>query len=81
MVTPTILAGTPAFWFTGGVWLAHHTARWPSAGLPLYYTVHDICKMWATEAAHSNVRPGREHDTTALGDLGYEGESDTITVA
>jgi DDE superfamily endonuclease len=49
----------------------------------------------------SNVRPGREHDTTALrthteilpalataaddlrtlGDLGYEGESDTITVA
>ena len=49
----------------------------------------------------SDVRPGREHDTTAvrthteilpalaqaandlrtLGDLGYEGESDTITVA
>ena len=59
-------------------------------------TVPDGWPIWT-----SNVRPGREHDTTALrahteilpaladaaddlhalGDLGYEGESDTITVA
>lgn len=59
-------------------------------------TVPDGWPIWT-----SQVRPGREHDTTALrthteilpalleaasdlrtiGDLGYEGESDTITVA
>jgi hypothetical protein len=59
-------------------------------------TVPDGFPIWTSE-----VRPGREHDTTAvrthdeilpllteimpdlrtLGDLGYEGESDTITVA
>jgi DDE superfamily endonuclease len=59
-------------------------------------TVPDGWPIWT-----SDVRPGREHDTTAvrthteilpaltvaagdlrtLGDLGYEGESDTITVA
>lgn len=59
-------------------------------------TVGDGWPIWT-----SDVRPGREHDTTALrahteilptlaeaaddlralGDLGYEGESDTITVA
>jgi hypothetical protein len=59
-------------------------------------TVPDGWPIWT-----SNVRPGREHDTTAvradpeilpalaeiltdlrtLGDLGYEGEADTITVA
>lgn len=59
-------------------------------------TVPDGWPIWTSE-----VRPGREHDTTAvrthtemlptlveaagdlrtLGDLGYEGESDTITVA
>jgi hypothetical protein len=59
-------------------------------------TVPDGWPIWT-----SGVRPGREHDTTAvrahteilptltdaaddlrtLGDLGYEGESDTITVA
>ena len=58
--------------------------------------VLQIWPLWSSE-----VRPGREHDTTALrthtellpalaaagadlrtlGDLGYEGESDTITVA
>jgi len=59
-------------------------------------TVLDVWPIWT-----SDVRPGREHDTTAvrthpeilpalteipddlrvLGDLGYEGEADTITVA
>jgi hypothetical protein len=60
-------------------------------------TAPDGWPLWT-----SDVRPGREHDTTALrehpdilpalttwiaenrpalGDLGYEGESDTITVA
>jgi len=59
-------------------------------------TVPDGWPIWT-----SDVRPGREHDTTAvrthteilpvlaevsddlrtLGDLGYEGEADTITVA
>lgn len=59
-------------------------------------TVPDGWPIWT-----SDVRPGREHDTTAarthaeilpalaaaggelrtIGDLGYEGESDTITVA
>jgi hypothetical protein len=59
-------------------------------------SVPDGWPIWTSE-----VRPGREHDTTAvrthseilpalvqaagdlrtLGDLGYEGESDTITVA
>jgi hypothetical protein len=60
-------------------------------------TAPDGWPLWT-----SNVRPGREHDTTALrehgdvlpllttwtsddlrvlGDLGYEGEADTITVA
>jgi hypothetical protein len=59
-------------------------------------TVPDGWPIWT-----SDVRPGREHDTTAvrahteilptlgdaaddlraLGDLGYEGESETITVA
>jgi len=60
-------------------------------------TAPDGWPLWASE-----VRPGREHDTTALrehleilsalvtwiaenrpalGDLGYEGEADTITVA
>jgi hypothetical protein len=32
LVTPTILAGTLTFWMTGGgVWLAHHVARWIAA--------------------------------------------------
>jgi hypothetical protein len=59
-------------------------------------TVPDGWPIWT-----SDLRPGREHDTTAvrthaqilpalteaaaglrsLGDLGYEGEADTITVA
>ncbi|MGC9665138.1 transposase family protein [Planosporangium sp. 12N6] len=66
--------------------------RWQRSGL----TVADGWPIWT-----SDVRPGREHDTTAvhahaeilpalrdaggdlrtLGDLGYGGESDTITVA
>jgi hypothetical protein len=63
-----------------------------------------MCSRWRPDGWPiwtSGVRPGREHDTTAvrthaeilptlhdassglrtLGDLGYEGESDTITVA
>src|SRR5690348_1114347 len=61
-----------------------------------------FCASWPLRPIWtSDVRPGREHDTTALrvhteilpalqqaagdlrtiGDLGYEGESDTITVA
>jgi transcriptional regulator with XRE-family HTH domain len=32
LVTPMVLAGTLTFWFTGGgVWLAHHAARWAAA--------------------------------------------------
>jgi transcriptional regulator with XRE-family HTH domain len=32
LVTPMILAGTLTFWFTGGgVWLAHHAARWAAS--------------------------------------------------
>jgi transcriptional regulator with XRE-family HTH domain len=32
LVTPTVLAGTLTFWFTGGgVWLAHHAARWAAS--------------------------------------------------
>jgi DDE superfamily endonuclease len=82
----------------------------PTAGVDLWWsgkhrnhggnvqvvTVPDGWPIWTSE-----VRPGREHDTTAIrthteilpalteaagdlrtiGDLGYEGESDTITVA
>jgi hypothetical protein len=32
LVTPMVLAGTLTFWFTGGgVWLAHHVARWAAS--------------------------------------------------
>jgi hypothetical protein len=32
LVTPMVLAGTLTFWFTGGgVWLAHHAARWTAS--------------------------------------------------
>jgi len=75
-------------WWSG----KHHT----HGGNVQVITVPDGWPIWT-----SQVRPGREHDTTAvrthteilptlaeaagdlrpLGDLGYEGESDTITVA
>jgi hypothetical protein len=77
------------------------TAPWPDpahdnhGGNVQVVTAPDGWPLWS-----SQVRPGREHDTTALrthteilpalaaagtdlrtlGDLGYEGESDTITV-
>jgi hypothetical protein len=32
LVTPMVLTGTLTFWFTGGgVWLAHHAARWTAS--------------------------------------------------
>jgi hypothetical protein len=75
-------------WWSG----KHHT----HGGNVQVITVPDGWPIWT-----SQVRPGREHDTTAvrvhseilpalaapagdlrpLGDLGYEGESQTITVA
>lgn len=75
-------------WWSG----KHHT----HGGNVQVITAPDGWPIWS-----SDVRPGREHDTTAvrvhteilpalaaaagdlrtLGDLGYEGESDTITVA
>jgi hypothetical protein len=74
-------------------WSAKHANH---GGNVQVITVPDGWPIWT-----SDVRPGREHDTTAvrthaevlpilaaigedlrtLGDLGYEGESDTITVA
>jgi hypothetical protein len=81
----TVLAGVLVTVFTGAAALG---------GNIQVITVPDGWPIWT-----SGVRPGREHDTTALrthteilpalpaadlrtvGDLGYEGESDTITVA
>lgn len=85
--TPGPTAGVDLFW-SG----KHHN----HGGNVQVITAPDGWPLWTSE-----VRPGREHDTTAvrthaeilpalaeiaedlraLGDLGYEGESDTITVA